>query len=533
MARKRTWLLFLAAFAIWGQSRTTPEARPHPVTTVVPFDSIVVTNAVFSPNGDGVRDEASFAFKVPDTLQVRIVVTHPDSTVPLATLFDQRILPSPVATTVRWNGNRSGGVAAADGRYAVRFTGSSVGATPVVYENQRPVRVDRIPPRVTIRSLTPRLFSPDLTAANVRVVVGVSTSDPADSLRVLVLPESLALRAVDVFRGDGDYTFDCDACRNTNLPDGLHPIRARAFDAAGNVTIAVDTLDKNSRKPVIQRTHPPTSFVQRADSVTGRIFDRHGLRTASMRAIWAGGSAAIPLSLANPVPPDSAYRFRADVSTALASEEAYTLRIFATDSPGLRDSVTTRLTVDRTPPNAPDLAPRPNPVVLQPYLNVSLRVDSTMARVARQGGSSSADTLSVGSRSLLTFEGIPLLSGPNLLTFRALDASGNVSEPETTTVAWRPSSGIAAPERFRAGNSIQVETGSAPAAATLNIYALDGNLVGTWRSSPRLVHDFVWDLRTPDGKRVKNGAYLLQVSVQASAPGVEERHFRKLIAVIE
>jgi hypothetical protein len=100
-------------------------------------------------------------------------------------------------------------------------------------------------------------------------------------------------------------------------------------------------------------------------------------------------------------------------------------------------------------------------------------------------------------------------------------------------VAWETGRGLAVPERFHAGNSIQVHTGDQPGnGVELRIFATDGSLVQRFEDpSSKRVYEFVWDLRNPDGRRVKNGAYLLQARLR-NADGSEER-WRELIAILE
>ena len=63
------------------------------------------------------------------------------------------------------------------------------------------------------------------------------------------------------------------------------------------------------------------------------------------------------------------------------------------------------------------------------------------------------------------------------------------------------------------------------------ILALDGSLVRTFDdATARLVYTFPWDLTTPEGRPVKNGAYLLWVQVRY--PDGRETLFRKMIAAV-
>jgi flagellar hook assembly protein FlgD len=100
-------------------------------------------------------------------------------------------------------------------------------------------------------------------------------------------------------------------------------------------------------------------------------------------------------------------------------------------------------------------------------------------------------------------------------------------------VVWETSTGVVASERFHAGQSIQVDVGDTPAASvSVRILALDGSLVRTFTdASSKRVYSFPWDLTTPDGRAVKNGAYLVVARVVYSA-GTESL-YRQMIAVAE
>jgi hypothetical protein len=181
----------------------------------------------------------------------------------------------------------------------------------------------------------------------------------------------------------------------------------------------------------------------------------------------------------------------------------------------LQSELAAILDVDRTAPPRPVLRPRPGPVSQLEVLRAVLAVDTLSTHsVRRSGGARPDTTLIVRGRPELRFE-VRLRPGANSIAFTGLDRAGNASAPETLTVRWEDSFGLAVPERFAPGNTIQVSSGNERASGVdIRIFALDGTLVQRFQSSASTtVYSFTWDLRTQEGRRVKNGAYLVRAQL--------------------
>jgi hypothetical protein len=146
------------------------------------------------------------------------------------------------------------------------------------------------------------------------------------------------------------------------------------------------------------------------------------------------------------------------------------------------------------------------------------------------GGAESPDTL-FAVNPTIHFNRV-LNPGPNQLRFEGIDLAGNVSLPTVSTVTWETGAGVAAPERFSAGQSIEVNVGGTPAQGVfVRVLAMDGSLVRTFEDSSSKPHyAFAWDLRTPEGQSVRNGAYLVLARVRFTN-GSEEL-YRTMIAVV-
>ena len=101
-----------------------------------------VTPATFSPNGDGVLDTTSVAFKLTRAATVRVTVQQSGSAV--ATVFQGALAAG--SRAAEWNGRLSAGGTAASGVYSARISAQSTLGTVLLVE---PFTVDLTKPRLT------------------------------------------------------------------------------------------------------------------------------------------------------------------------------------------------------------------------------------------------------------------------------------------------------------------------------------------------------------------------------------------------
>jgi len=395
--------------------------------------------------------------------------------------------------------------------------------------------IDLISPQVQITDVIPRHYTPTrpgMSGVVPSIHLLVTSSQLDDALGVLVRDSHGAvrdtLRASGGFSGDGNYVALCQSCAST-LTDGLYTLHAFAKDAAGNQDTAVDSLDKNTAGPVVEITHPRRPrTVQFADSLVGDARDRQVVTAVSMQV---GPPLDTLLALVPRGAPSPTFRFSVDVSHLFAAEGAYPLTFRSQDVDSLVDSLKVTLRVDRTPPPPPFLSPPLPARTKSQTLTGTAVVDTSVVSMVVGGGAGPPDTLIVTSSRRAFVR--TLLPGPNTLFFESIDRAHNISAPTTAAVVWETSTGLVASERFHAGQSIQVDVGDAPAASvTVRILAVDGSLVRTFSdTSSKLVYSFPWDLTTPEGRAVKNGAYLVVARVVSS--GGTETLYRQMIAVAE
>lgn len=519
---------------VWPRHAPAEVGRGASRATIL-FDSVIVTPARFSPNGDLVLDLVEIFYTLPETTTVNVNVTAEGSSTILRTL-DIRKLPPGVEHRVEWRGEEESGPIQPEGPYTIHFTGTTVSQR--VLTNERQVRIDLTPATPQLLDVAPRRIAPNVPGNEdiVPVVrVRISRSELDDRIGIAILDADGAPRdTLDPeggFAGDGDYVFLCSNLANPEFDDGIYRLHVFGLDVAGNDFTVVDSLDKNTAGPDIRVTHPPLPrALQNADSLVGEATDRQIVASMLARVVLGGETTFVALQPRDAVP-SSRFRFLLDTRALLAAEGVYDLQLRATDEDGVEDSLRLTVRVDRTPPQPPTPRPPLPQVTNSQVLSGTVLVDSVdTARLVVSGGAESPDTLATPNPSI-RFNRV-LNPGTNQLRFEAIDRSGNVSAPTLATVTWEAGAGLTAPERFSAGQRIQVNVGGTPAQGVfVRILAMDGSLVRTFEdASAKLQYEFEWDLRTPEGQSVRNGAYLVLARVRFTS-GTEEL-YRTMVAVV-
>ncbi len=536
---RRSLALVLAAggltLAAWPRQAPAKGQRSARHATIL-FDSATVTPTQFSPNGDLVFDLVEIFYTLPETTTVNVGVTAAGSSIILRTLDNRGSLPPRVRHRVEWRGENEAGLIQSEGLYTIHFTGVTVSQR--VLTNERQVRIDLTPATPRVLEVVPQRFAPTVSGNEglIPIIrVRVSRSQVDDRIGVAILDADGAPRdTLDPeggFAGDGDYVFLGSNLANAGFEDGLYQLRVFGHDVAGNDSTVVDSLDKNTAGPDIVVAHPPLPrAVQNADSLVGQATDRQIVASMSARVVVGGETTFVTLQPRDAVP-SSRFRFFLDTGTLFAAEGVYAVQLHAIDEDGVEDSLGLSVRVDRTLPPPPTPRPPLPQVTKSQVLSGTVLVDSAdTGRLVVSGGAESPDTLFAVNPSI-RFDRV-LNPGTNQLRFEAIDRAGNVSTPTLRTVTWDAGAGLAAPERFSAGQRIEINVGGTPAQGVfVRILAMDGSLVRTFEDGGAKAHyEFEWDLRTPEGQSVRNGAYLVLARVRF-ASGTEEL-YRTMIAVV-
>ncbi len=518
----------------WLPAESGKASRGVPIL----FDSAFVKPTVFSPNGDFDFDSVAVFYTLPDTATVFIYVTVEGSAQVLRILDQRQRLRPEVQYRLEWRGEDQGTPPRIqpDGNYTVHFTGTTVANLGLT--NQRQVRIDRTSPIPQVLEVQPRRYAADLPAnANVipYVRVRVTRSELQDRIGVAVLDAEGASRDTlnpeGVFGGDGDYIILCRSLKLASFEDGLYRLHVFGLDPVSNDSTVVDSLDKNVLGPDITVSHPAAPrAVQHADSLVGMAVDRQHVVSLQARVVAGADTTTVDLP-----PRDSGtgttYRFFLDLGMLSDAEGIYPILLRSMDEDSVRDSLLLSLRVDRTAPPAPVPTPPLPEVTKTQVLTGNVVVDTTDAsRIVVIGGVTPPETLSVLHPTIRFSR--TLAAGSNRISFQSIDRARNISAANTSTVVWDAASGIAAPERFSAGQSIEVNVGGVPARGVfVRILAMDGSLVQTFQDpATKSYYRFTWDLRTPEGRDVRNGAYLVLARVVHSDGG--EERLRTMIAVV-
>lgn len=542
-----------AAVAILLQHTAPSRAneRPAPRQPWVQFDSIRVTNPVFSPNGDEIKDDVTFTLSFEQSTYVFAHVSPKGLPDTLEVLFDDDSPANNIQFSFSWDGTASNGVLQPEGDYTVHFAALTPDSTRLF--NERAVRIDLTAPVAEILDVQPPVYAPETLHPDVtpEIRIRVSQSQLEDSVVVGIagVSASDSLPLSGGFVGDGDYLVLCEACTEGTFPDGGYIITASARDAAGNESSDAFAFDKNTdgpefdvelpRRPAPNQDPNGRVHFQFADSLVGRAQDRQPVDSVVAAIPFPPDTTRVALSRQ----PDTlltVFRFSHDLSQLLAAEGVYDMLLRAYDADGVVGEEPVSVVIDRTRPAPPQITPRPPPQTKLDTLNFMVSVDpNAIRRVIVKGGLSVRppvagqpvpDSLPADVPVFLWQRVLEV--GSNLMSFESMDYARNISAADQVTVVRETSVGLAVPERFFTGQSIQVNVGDQEAQrVSVRILALDGNLVRTFEdTSSQTIYRFPWDLTTPEGRAVKNGAYLLWVQVRY--PDGRTNRFRKMIAVV-
>jgi hypothetical protein len=179
----------------------------------------------FSPVCDCPTDRVSIAFRLTrsDRLTVAIVDSHGQV---VRTLVGSRLYGRG-KHHFTWNGLTAVGVVVPDGVYEPSIRLHRAGKTLVL---PNPIRVDTVPPRISVVSVRPRLISPDGDGHSDVVHVRYRIDERAHAL----LYVNGVLRARTKFQRENDSIDWYGRAGGEALPPGTYRLSLAAVDSAGN-----------------------------------------------------------------------------------------------------------------------------------------------------------------------------------------------------------------------------------------------------------------------------------------------------------
>jgi hypothetical protein len=193
---------------------------------------------VFSPVCDCETDIARISFRLREADVVGIQMIDRDATV-VRELVRARSA-SRGRLTFTWNGRDDEGDVVPEGRYRPRVHLANERRTIVL---PNPIRVDVTPPRIELRSLRPKVFSPDGDRRRDRVELGYRVDEPA-RVSLFVNGRQRVRKLGQKREGTVQWFGRVDG---RSLPRGVYRLELSASDTAGNLGV------RTPAKPVVIR----------------------------------------------------------------------------------------------------------------------------------------------------------------------------------------------------------------------------------------------------------------------------------------
>jgi FlgD Ig-like domain len=228
---------------------------------------------VFSPVCDCETDTAQFSFRLREADIVGIQIIDRGDAIVRELVRARHAGRGGVTFT--WNGRDDEGLVVPEGRYRPRVHLSRERRTIVL---PNPIRVDVTPPRIELRSLRPRVFSPDGDHRRDGVEVGYRV-DEAARVSLVVDGQQRVRKAGQKQEGTIPWFGLVDG---KPLPRGVYRLELGATDIAGNLAV------RTPAKPVVIRY---VALVRkRIQTAPGRRFGVRVLSDAA-RVKWRFGTS--------------------------------------------------------------------------------------------------------------------------------------------------------------------------------------------------------------------------------------------------
>jgi hypothetical protein len=503
-------------------------AAPHLQAQIIEY--IVVDFPSISPDGDGVRDSSMVRISLQSPAQL-LAVTLEDTVT--AAVLDTllKIDDAGIGThEAVWRGSDSLGVLLGEGGYRL-FIFATDGQTPEEYT--RTVVVDLTTPLITLDRIEPGIYAPDIegTSDNVIIYFYIDDFQQGDSVSItLADPQGSQSRIPADVTADGLHTVTWSG--DASSPDGLYGVSLRAWDEAGNESNDSGSINVDTGEPDIEITDPVPERTNHVSPMQGGYcYDRNGIVEPLLA--WNDGQPFVPSDITWQGDTLLFWSFDLRDSVQIGGEyveRTCTLQLFCADLLGHEAEENMIFTIDLTAPEPPVLRQPVSPVHMPEGTVLGTAEGADTVIVYR---ASSGDTIFV-RKVLLTdnFNAtLDLTLGGNDIWAVAVDIAGNRSEPSNTVeIVYDDAAGFYYPESFRGPDSFEILTPGDALGVDIEIFTLTGERVATLRENgPATRFEVEWDLLNNDGEKVRNGPYLLVITVRYESGKTVEKNF---IAVV-
>ncbi|HSG26900.1 MAG TPA: hypothetical protein VLA34_00370, partial [Candidatus Krumholzibacterium sp.] len=380
-------------------------------------------------------------------------------------------------------------------------------------------------PSIAVDRIEPGVFSPgfptDTSTVDIYYIVsGYETG--SEGLIYFTSPKNAHFSFPVEVSGDGENLFRWAPL--AEFPSGIYTFDISITDDAGNSSMDSGAVELDTDDPeVVILTEVGFRTRQPPLTMTGYCRDASGIRTGSLELRWGqNDSGGVPYET-GPFDPDAtwmqgdtlywSYDLPDTVTGVVSYEEnTYMLKVSCYDNYDMYRQATRSFTLDRTPPGAPVIL-NPGGVVIRPTLGLELEYDSDVDSLfitRRFEGTSTT----FGILEMMDHE-VDLEPGLNEIWVAAKDEAGNLGpDSEILEVTYSTEAGFEFPEAFREPGMFQIVTPQPVRGIVIYIYDMGGEHVRRleeWSGST--VYTIAWDLLNDDGEAVRNGPYLMVMTI--------------------
>jgi Tol biopolymer transport system component/fibronectin type 3 domain-containing protein len=385
----------------------------------------------FSPNGDGVYDNATIDFDLICLCNVSAKVLDDHGNI--VKVFDDLLSVADIQQLV-WNGIGSNDEVVLDGSYEVVVRASLASNSAVFQEESVSVKVDNTLPEIKISSPVDQAF----ISVNKVLVIGDITDDALDEYQI-DLSHGATTSLIDSGKQSRtSHTFSAP----DNLGDGLYALDLTAVDISGNKKQEVIQFTLDRAPPEISILKPlPNSFFgtgQDIISFEGLINEQNFSLLQVKYGPGENPSQWFELFSTEQLPENPPwYEWNLANQTGIANG-LYTLLFTVADKAGNKSEQSSQITIDRNPPDLSISSPAQSAYIheqidiigsVSDYLlndfQLSLAKGSCESGGLRWSPITGSDQ-AVENAKLSTLP-LPATDGPYCIKLSASDQAGNTS----------------------------------------------------------------------------------------------------------